>query len=112
MGRTAEKRPKKRPPWLVPARATGWRECRRSRRRSCRPLTRAEKRGARERERGRESVVKITGPLDDEKSRGRIQRRKGGGVMKFAPSLVEALCRATQRSIYIYIYILAGDFFD
>ena len=51
MGRTAEKRPKKRPPWLVPARATGWRECRRSRRRSCRPLTRAEKRGARERER-------------------------------------------------------------
>ena len=68
-------------------------------------------RSARERERGRESVVKITGPLDDEKSRGRIQRRKGGGVMKFAPSLVEALCRATQ-SIYIYIYILAGDFFD
>ena len=50
--------------------------------------------------------MKITGPLDDEKSRGRIQRRKGGSVMKFAPSLVEALCRATQRSIYIYIYWL------
>lgn len=54
MGRTAEKRPKKRPPWLVLAYATRWRECR-SRRRSRRPLTRAENAEG-ERERGRELV--------------------------------------------------------